>query len=229
MKKAIILLVLVFLVSMQLFLPAYIAQQLEKDLKEEVDSYQSLKVEINSFPALKLLLRSADKLKLKGQAIVVDGLKLDYLTANFKDLKLKKIDDQWQTVRGENTKLMIVITEEDLNNYLKSKEDFNIFKKINLNLTPKQVILTGVISLFSAEVNLQLTGNFKVVNNQELVFSSEKLAVENFLVATSSIQQLKDKLQFKLDLEELSLPLKVTKVNLKNDQLEIVGPKWQNN
>jgi len=110
-----------------------------------------------------------------------------------------------------------------------TKEELDIFKRIQSSITPQQVVLDGVISFFNTELSLQLTGDFAVVNGSQIVFNSDELAVENFLISTSSIEELKDKLQFKLDLKELPLPLEVSRVELKKDQLEILGPSSENN
>lgn len=229
MKKIGLILVLIILVSLQFFLPRYTARQLEESLQEEVDDYQSLQVELNTWPAVELFLNRADQVEIKGDNIVVDRLKLATLRAEFRDLKLAERAGDWEVVRAENRSLYLLLREKDLNDYLKTKDELDIFKRVKLDLTPTQVILKGVISFFDAEVTLQLTGDFSVVEGEKIIFRSDKLAVENFLVSTSSIKQLKDKLQFELDLAELELPLDVRKVNLESDKLEILGPNSENN
>ena len=229
MKKIGLILVLIILVSLQFFLPRYTARQLEESLQEEVDDYQSLQVDLNTWPAVELFLNRADQVEIKGDNIVVDRLKLATLRAEFRDLKLAERAGDWEVVRAENRSLYLLLREKDLNDYLKTKDELDIFKRVKLDLTPTQVILKGVISFFDAEVTLQLTGDFSVVEGEKIIFRSDKLAVENFLVSTSSIKQLKDKLQFELDLAELELPLDVRKVNLESDKLEILGPNSENN
>ncbi|MGM0501208.1 MAG: DUF2993 domain-containing protein [Bacillota bacterium] len=227
-KRIIVILVIVLIASTEVLLPNYVGNRLENSLKAEVDSYHQLNLEVDSFPALKLLVAAADEVKVTGQDIVVEDLKLEQLKAEFRNLKLKEIAGEWETVRGENTELEIIITEKDINRYLITKEELAAFERIKLDITPQQVILNGIITLFSAEVNLQLTGNFTVVDAQKIVFNSEQLAVENFLVSTSSIQQLKEKLQFELDLTELPLPLEVKEVELAKDRLIIKGFEDEN-
>jgi len=229
MKKFILAVLIVLLVVSQLLLPSYVADQLEANLKEELNSYQELNVEVKSFPAIKLLVTAADQVTVKGQEIMVDGLNIASLDAQFEDLKFKRIEEEWQAVQGKNTRLEIQLTEEDINNHLATKEELDIFKRIQSSITPQQVVLDGVISFFNTELSLQLTGDFAVVNGSQIVFNSDELAVENFLISTSSIEELKDKLQFKLDLKELPLPLEVSRVELKKDQLEILGPSSENN
>ena len=229
MKKIILILVIIILLSTQFFLPRYTANQLKASLQEEVDDYQKLKIEIASWPALELLFKAADQVQVSAQSITIDQLRITDLRAGFENLRLQKKEGEWQAVQGKNTDLNMVITENDLNKYLRTQEELDIFKKIKLDITPQQVILNGVISIFNAEVTLQLTGDFRVVKDKKVIFSSDKLAVENFLISTSSIEQLKEKLQFELDLRELPLPLDVRKVELKKDLLVIKGPNGGNN
>lgn len=228
MKKIILILILVILLGTQFFLPSYTAEQIANSIKAEVDNYQTVDVKVKSVPALKLLLKSADEVQVQGQNIVIDRLQLASLQAHFKNLKVQE-EQERQVIAGENTKLYILLREKALNDYLRTKEELDIFNRIKVDITPQQVILNGAISILDAEVNLQLTGDFVVVKDKKIVFQSDKLAVENFLISTSSIEQLKDKLQFELDLRELPLPLDVRQVKLKSDELEIIGPSSENN
>ena len=217
------------LLSGQFFLPRYTAHELEKSLADEITAYQELTVEVATFPALELLWGRADRIEVRGREILVDRLELDTLRAEFSDLKLVERKGEWEVVEGVNESLYLLLSEESLNDYLATKEELALFKRFKLDLTPQQVILKGVLSLFNAEVTLQLTGNFKLIEDEEIIFVSDQLAVENFLVSTSSVEQLKDKLQFSLDLSNLALPLEVRKIKLKSDCLEILGPKEENN
>jgi len=229
MKKVILILIVVVLVALQVFLPRYTAQQLKNSLIEEVDDYQALQINVDSWPSLKLLVKAADKVQIRAETITIDQLRLTDLRAEFKNLQLQEKNGAWQAVQGANTELQMLITEADLNNYLRAQEELDIFEKVKLDITPQQVILNGVISIFNAQVRLQLTGEFTVIKDKKIIFASDKLAVENFLISTSSIEQLKEKLQFELDLTELPLPLDVREVELAKDQLKIKGPNNSEN
>lgn len=224
-----LVLIAIILIGSQFLLPRYTAQQLRKSVGEEVDEYKTLEIEINSWPALKLLVKAADQVQIRADEITIDKLRLAELRAKFKNLQLQEKNGEWQAIKGENTELDILITEADLNNYLRAQKELDIFEKIKLDITPQQVILKGLISIFNAQVRLQLTGDFTVIKDKKIIFSSDKLAVENFLISTSSIEQLKEKLQFELDLTELPLPLDVREVELAKDQLKIKGPTRENN
>ncbi|MFO7819941.1 MAG: LmeA family phospholipid-binding protein, partial [Halanaerobacter sp.] len=130
MKKIGLILVLIILVSLQFFLPRYTAGQLEESLQEEVDDYQSLQVELNSWPAVELFLNRADQVEIKGDNIVVDRLRLATLRAEFRDLKLAERAGDWEVISGENSSLYLLVKEQDLNDYLKTKDELDIFKRV---------------------------------------------------------------------------------------------------
>lgn len=62
-----------------------------------------------------------------------------------------------------------------------------------------------------------------MASSQQIVFKSDKLAVENILVPTEAIEELKNKLQFKFDLSKLPLPLQVEEVKLEKNQLRLLN------
>ncbi|GAB6100079.1 hypothetical protein JCM16358_19580 [Halanaerocella petrolearia] len=218
-----VIIIIVIMIGLQLLLPGFFAQEVKKSLKNEVESWQQLEVDVDAFPAVKVLIGRIDELDLVGRGIKLNGTRVDSLEATFKDLKLKETKEGWQVTEGKNTYLDLEITEEDLNNYLLTKPALKIFKNFKVDLTSSQVIMTGLINFFNAEVNLQLAGNFVVANKDKIVFKSDKLAVENIVVPGEVIKELKNKLQFKIDLAKLTVPIRVRKVNLEQDKLQLLG------
>jgi len=222
-KVLVIIFLLLILAFMQFYLPQSISQRLTDTLKEEVDKSDRLEVDIDSFPAVELLLGKVDKLEFSADNLVIDSLPINKFEGNFKDLKVKKIDGQWQVIEGENTYLKLKVSEEELNQYLASREELDIFDKFKMDLLKNKVMMTGDIQFFNANVKIQLAGNFIVADNDTIVFNSDELAVQNIIIPKSLIEQIKDKLQFEIDFADLPFPVKIQQVKLEEDSLEILG------
>jgi hypothetical protein len=222
-KVLLIIFVLLILAFMQFYLPELISQRLSSTLREEVDKSDRLEVDIDSFPAIELLIGRVDSLELSADNLIIDSLPINKFEGEFKDLKVKKIEGQWQVTEGKNTYLNLKVLEEALNQYLASREELNIFDKFKMELLKNKVMMTGDIQFFNANVNIQLAGNFVVKDKDTIVFNSDELAVENIIIPKSLIEQIKDKLQFEIDFADLPFPVEIQQVNLEEDSLKILG------
>ncbi|MCK8828117.1 DUF2993 domain-containing protein [Natroniella acetigena] len=222
-KPAVILLLLL-LVGSQLILPRIFSTRLESSLSQELDDYEQLDVTISSFPAIKLLAGRVDQLEIKANGLVSEQLTLERLEGSYSDLKLVKgQDEQWQVSQGENTELEIELTDQDLNHYLATRPELDILDAFRIDLTSDQMVMVGKLSFFNTELSLQLTGKFSVYDHQTLIFNSDKLAVDRVVISTDVIEQLKDKLGFKISLANFPLPLELTEVKVEEGSLQLLG------
>ncbi|OCL25482.1 hypothetical protein U472_14135 [Orenia metallireducens] len=222
-KVLLIIFILLILAFMQFYLPESISQRLSSTLREEVDKSDRLEVDIDSFPAIELLIGRVDNLEISADNLIIDSLPINKFEGEFKDLKVKKIEGQWQVTEGKNTYLNLKVLEKALNQYLVSREELNIFDKFKMELLKNKVMMTGDIQFFNANVNIQLAGNFVVKDKDTIVFNSDELAVENIIIPKSLIEQIKDKLQFEIDFADLPFPVEIQQVNLEEDSLKILG------
>ncbi|WP_408955714.1 DUF2993 domain-containing protein [Natroniella sp. ANB-PHB2] len=222
-KPAIILLLLL-LVASQFILPRIFSTRLETSLSQELDDYEELKVRINSFPAIKLLTGRVDQLEIKANNLVSEQLTLERLEASYSDLKLvKDASEQWQVRQGENTELEVELTDKDLNHYLATRSELDILDSFRIDLTSDQMVMVGNLRFFNTDLSLQLTGGFSIYDHQTLIFNSDKLAVDQIVISTSVIEQLKDELSFKISLADFPLPLELTEVNIEEGSLQLLG------
>lgn len=223
MKKLVIASLLLLVIS-QLLLPGYFSQRLETGLKQEFKSSRHLQAEINSFPALLMLTGHFGSVNLEGEGLVVDGLKIAKLRAEFADVKLKPTGEQgnkWQLSSGQNRALNLVFNEADLEDYLAKQLDS--IKNLTLNLGPQQTVLSGVFKLLGNQIELKLAGKFQLKNNRKLIFIPEDLMVADLLIHEKIVQQLTKKIDFSLDLTQLPIPLRAEKVKVKKDKLLILS------
>ncbi|MBM7624156.1 DUF2993 domain-containing protein [Sporohalobacter salinus] len=222
MKKLIGFIVILLLIS-QLVLPVYFSQQLEKSLSKKLESSQSLKVEVSSFPALLMLTGRFQRVDLKGKELVVDRLRVAELEAKFSNIKLKSTPDKEKGSRfvGDNKRLKLTFTEEDLENYLADR--LSSLQNIILNLGPKQTTLSGDFDLFGNRIKLKLGGKFKLETNQKLSFIPQDLMVAELRIPREIIKELMSEINLTLDLTKLPVPLQADKIKIKQDKLMILG------
>lgn len=228
MKKAIkvgLITVLVILLALQLLLPMMFARQLKKGLEDQLRA-NTVEVEVDSFPAFKVFGGQIDKLNIQGQQLVTKkNLEIEQVKAEFTNLRFKKQDQEWVVTEGQNPFLQLTLTEKAVNDYLATLPEMKLFEKFQVDLTTDQAVIRGVINFFSTQIQVQLSGDFQVADQEEIIFTSNKLAVENVVVPQEVIDRLKQKLQVELDLTTLPLPLEVTEVKISKDKLEVLGPQ----
>ncbi|WP_018248004.1 LmeA family phospholipid-binding protein [Orenia marismortui] len=222
-RVGLIFFILFLLISTQLILPNAVSKRIKASLDKEINKSAELSLELSSFPALKLLIGRVDELIVVGEGLVVDSLPISKLNSSFKDLKLKQVEGKWKVIKGKNDYLDLELSEEGLNKYLNTRPELDIFENFKVELLKNKVMLVGDISFFNAQVNIQLSGNFNIAGPQTIVFSSDKLALENIVIPTALIEQLKDKLQFEIDLSQLPIPLEINQIILEEDRLSILG------
>nr|WP_282580097.1 DUF2993 domain-containing protein [Natroniella sulfidigena] len=215
---------LLLLVGSQLILPRIFSSRLETSLSQELDDYEQLDVTINSFPAIKLLAGRVDQLEIEANNLVSDRLTLEQFEASYSNLRLvKDEEEEWQVSQGENTDLEIELTDQDLNHYLATRPELDILDTFRIDLTSNQMVMVGNLRFFNTDLSLQLTGKFSVYDHQTLIFNSDKLAVDQVVISTDVIEQLKDKLSFKISLADFPLPLEITEVNIEEGSLQLLG------
>jgi|GEM_PF-2091893 len=216
--------ILILLVISQIFLPNYFSSQLEIGLKQQFDSSQHLDAKVKSFPALLMLVGVFEAVELEGKGLVVDGLKVDELEAEFIDVKLEpksKESSSWKITKGENKRLKLSFNKSDLEQYL--AKQLGSIEDLRLALGPKETILAGAFNLFGNQIDLKLSGSFELEKNKRLAFAPKNLMVANLMVPEEVVQRLMQEVNFSLDLTQLPIPLKVEEVKVERDKLIILG------
>ncbi len=206
---------------MQLWLPRTISRSLTEALDKELDYSEEISVKVRSFPSIKLSFGFVDRLEIRGEGVLIDDLPIRVIEGEFEGLRLKRVQEEWEVVRGENTYLNIEFFEDELNDYLRDKEELDIFDNLHINLLSNKVMMVGNIRLFNASVNLQIEGRFLVGEEESIIYKVDNLAVQNIVIPSALIEQLKDQLQFEIDLSDLPFPLKIRNVKMREDKIII--------
>ena len=221
MRKICYLWVFIFIILLgilisQLFLPGFAADKLRSVFEQETDSIDKLDINIASFPALKILTGRIDHVFIESEGLMLDNLYLDSFNIRYRDILLQK-----NGFTGNNTYLEAVISEVAINNYIKSKypelEDFH------LKITGEQVLLEGSINFFEADINLKLSGNFVINDNQDIYFIPDNFQIENLRIPVDLLKNYIERLNFSLSLKELNIPLNISEINLISGYIIISG------
>ena len=214
----IVLVLLVIFLAAELLLPRLASRQLEEILRRETEQIESLKIAVSSFPAPEILLGRLDFVDIKAAGVIVEGLYLDSLSVEYRDIILRD-----HSFTGDNTFLEILVKEEGLNQYIQTK--YPELKDFKLVLLPGQVLLGGVINFLEATINLQLTGRLFITEQAEVEFIPENLQVEDVQIPVNLIRKYVNQPGFSFDLKELAIPLRIDRIEVSTGALRIIGEK----
>jgi uncharacterized protein YpmS len=211
-----ILLVLIILVSMEFYLPRLVEREIREIFQRETESIENLEIQVSSFPSLEILLKRVDRIIIEARGLSFNGLYLEDFAVEYQDIRLH--DDYFT---GNNTALNILITEDALNNYIKTNyPELGDFK---IELNPDQVFLSGIINFFEARLQIQLAGSFTVTENNEVFFIPENFRVEKINIPGEIIRDFLQDKAFSFDLNALNLPINITQIELSSGEIRVLG------
>lgn len=218
MKKILPLLALVFFyLIFQFYMPQVAEDQIGKGLIAHTDQVEGLKIEVSSFPAWEIFFeKRIDLLKIKAKWLEVDGLKLESFYGKYQDVSYKD-----RVISGQNTDLNFYITEQSLNRYL--KKHYPSLSSFKVDFSSDDVNLTGSVRLLGSEIPLNLTGSFSLTDINNIVYIPGEFKVDKIEIPLSLIREITGDMSFTIDLNQLEIPIKVEKLELKEDRIEIKG------
>lgn len=224
MKKGLIiiaLLVFTLLVVVEVFLPGYYEAQVEKGLRQQVKGAEYLDIELSSRPAIALLLGRIHRGSLHAKGVTLEGIRLDEIRAEYKDLVIVKTPEGVRAASGINTLFEAIFREDDLNRYITAR--YSDLQGARLDLTPTAASLLIELNLFNTLVPLRVNGNFSIPNDHTVRFTLEGLDVGQINISTSLVSSLLKEMEFDLEMEEYPLPLDLREVRLEQDRLRVLG------
>ncbi|MFP4661973.1 MAG: DUF2993 domain-containing protein [Halanaerobiales bacterium] len=204
------------LIISQLFLPQIAVNRLRNVLEEETDSIDYLDISITSFPAMEILTGKIDYVFIESDGLMFDNLYLDTFNVSYRDIVFKK-----GSFTGVNTDLEVVISEQSINDYVNSR--YSDLKDFDIQITSDQVFLQGLITIFEADFQLKLTGNFVINEQQDIYFVPSDFQIENIRIPVELLKSYIEKLDFSINLKELGIPLDISHINLMTGFIVING------
>ncbi len=214
--KFFLLLILLFYLLMEIFLPIIVERKLEKSIVENIDSVQSLAVDAHSFPAWEMILSKIDRVEIKASNLAVNGLLIDSISTKHSDVYLKK-----DKIMGENDDLQIVISEKAVNNYLAGK--YPGLSNFRVNFIAEQAYLRGTINFFEQEIDIQLTGNFTSPEKNIIIFNPVNLKIAKLEIPGEVIKKYIEDTGFAINLNDLNIPLNIEDVKIDTSRICLQG------
>ena len=153
MKKILpLILLLLFYLIFQLYLPGMVENEIKESLENYVDEVEGLKVEVSSFPVWEIITKNkVDKLQIKSDSFVIEGLKFEDFQGEYTNVSYKE-----EIISGENTDLDFYLTESALNRYM--KDNYTALENFDIDLKTQSVNLNGKIKIFSTDILIKLKG-----------------------------------------------------------------------
>lgn len=224
MKKLLIGLGLILIIALavtEFMLPGYFAEQIEVGFRQQVEEVDSLEIGISTHPALLLFAGRIQNGFVEANGVQIQGLRIDKIEAVYNDLMISETPDGVKAVSGVNSFFQAAFREEDLTVYLRS--NFPEYGDLELDLTPEQAAVTVWMTFFDMPLNIELTGDFEVVDNRIIRFIPEDLEIVNYKLPKSLVAALLQEVKFDLEIGEYPLPLTINEVRLEEGRILILG------
>lgn len=214
----IILIILLLLFGSELILPRIAEKKLSSYIASEAESIESLNIKVSSLPSIKILLNKFDFVEIDAAGVKIDNIYLDQFSGEFNDVRLVG-----GRVKGNNTDLKIIISEDALNNYL--EKQYPTLENFDVVLSPGKIFLSGYLNFLEARINVQLAGKLVMEGVNRVHFIPEELQVENINISAALFKDLIEDKGFYFNLNTLELPVNIEKIIISEDKIMVVGGK----
>ncbi len=208
------MLLAVFLVAGQLFLPGAVEWGLETALMNTYPQVESGDVRLTAFPAVKLLAGRMDSVYLRARGIALGPVRAEALDVRLKGagLDLKKLLlDREILLSAVSKKLAVTLTEQDINRYLQ-KNKAPLLRRAKLSIGATDTAVSGKVTLVGQELQVKVTGGL-TLENGSLVFRPERVAFNGRVYAKTLQRRVLGRVTFTIPLARL--PVKATFTELR--------------
>lgn len=214
-----LLLVVVGLVG---FVPAFVEARAEQAIAASFDRVQTLDVDVDVSP-IGLVEGRLDALRVRGEGLMLRGLRLSRLDARLRDVALDlrglllRNGVRLNDIREGEARAVIV--EDALAAYLardKGLED------VSVRLGDGTVTVSGRARVLEMSVVATVTGRF-VVAGDALLLRSDTLTIRGITLRGPVADALIDRLNPILESRDLGLPLRLERVETQPGRLVIVA------
>jgi len=214
--KIILFIILLLYLVTKIFLPVVAEREIKQNIVKNVDDVQVLEVDADSFPVWEILLSRIDRVEVKASNLVVDNLCINSFITKHRNLYIED-----KKIKGENTDLKLVITEQALNEYISKK--YPGLNKFNIKFMSQQAYLSGQVNFFNKKVNIQLAGKFNVQEKNIINFEPLNLKIEKLEIPGDLIKKFIEDTGFVIDLNNLNISLNVEKIKIDSSRIYLLG------
>lgn len=219
----IFLLVLGLLIIPRLVIVPQVTQIIQNELKQELDAEQ-LQVKIKAFWGWELLMGRIPELEIQVENARVDGLNVTKAVVYGKnllfDVSSSRQKGEYVHKSADFLNAELIIKEDDLNEFFWHEVDPDGFLTIAIN--PDRLSLSGKIPIFgNMRVEVSLHGHLEIIHDSYLRFVPEHLEVHDTKVPPVLLDILNESYEFALDLEIFPYPLKISRIDLLEQEIKI--------
>ena len=214
--KIILFIILLLYLVTKIFLPVVAEREIKQNIVKNVDDVQVLEVDADSFPVWEILLSRIDRVEVKASNLVVDNLCINSFITKHRNLYIED-----KKIKGENTDLKLVITEQALNEYISKK--YPGLNKFHIKFISKQAYLSGQVNFFNKKVNIQLAGKFNVQEKNIINFEPLNLKIEKLEIPGDLIKKFIEDTGFVIDLNNLNISLNVERIKIDSSRIYLLG------
>lgn len=218
---------LVFLLLCEFTLPALAERVIKSEMARSSLKPQEVKARLFAFPAAKILMGRFDGIDLELSGVNLGGCRASLLIlqvpqGSVDPGELLQGGSDFVLHTGGPVKLRLVLSEEDLNNYLSTIKVPGISDP-ELELTSRYVKLKGRVGILGTSFSVQMWGNFRPGDNGEIVFSPIDVRVGSESLPPELSRKLASRLRFELNGSKLPFAIRVKEVDAEPGRLVITG------
>lgn len=212
-------------VAAQLTLPGIVEQRIEVGLLNAFERVDLVRAEVRAYPAFALLGGRIDAINLDLRRVALGGLTVDAVLLDGRNVVVnlpRLLTGRGVEVTGaDSLRATFVISEDDLNEYFWSRVHAARFFRVDLRRG--RAVLQGTFHFLGRELDVTVSGVFKVTGGTRVSFVPEEITVENTAVPRMLMEMIAKEWAITLDLEQAALPLVVEELLVEDGQLLIYG------
>lgn len=228
MKYAVVLAALIviclFLVG-EAAIPGAVGARLERAIAESVDGVESVRVYVRTFPALAVALGRIDLLRIDARNVTVGGLRVQrlFLDARHADIDMGAVlrGGRLGLGRVRRSDVTVILTEDDLNAYLRSRD--GILKAFGIHLRPGVATVTGRVNTLGIKLDITLDGRFVVDGGTRLRYVVDRFKVGGAVVPEVIKEELMKRVDLSVDVAGLPIPVVLREVNVQDGVVYVFG------
>lgn len=218
---------IVVLAALEIALPRAFEARIERELGRVFQEARLVRASLESFPAAALLWGRIDRIHLDLRRVAVSGLTVDAVLVDGEDL----VVDMPKLLRGEGVEIedagalraTLVISEEDLNEYFWSRVENR--RSFRVSLERGQAVLAGSLTLLGRELDVRVSGSFRVAGPTSVAFVPEQVSVDGAPVPQFLVDWVASEWQLVLDLGGAPFEVAIEQLWIEDGELLVYGAR----
>lgn len=216
-----------FYAASEAFLPSLVARAIERAVRDGLGGRPAVRAVVRTFPAFLMPMGRLDYISVDVSAFPVNGLTVRRLFVEARDVRLDlsgalsggRVDLE----RLERASATAILSEDDLNKYLRSRS--GNLKFVTVSLSRGQATLTAGVPVLGRVLKASVNGHFKVEGKTRIRFEVDRTKVERFLIPRLIQDGIASLLDLSVDLGGMPVPFTIHDVRIEEGAVYIFGGK----